>query len=160
MSNNFNCWIRTTIKEIRITANKEIYVKGKKGNSTYPEVRFINIGISFYVPQINDIIIMWFPDSSMDIQYCFATLYNNNLNNTYQNGEGQVGIIESLIKFFKNKLSIKANEVDFNDCNTINFKNNGKNFLNLDATIQVIAPAGGGQCTVTILNAGQNKVKG
>lgn len=158
MSTNYNCWIRTTINEVRIASNNQIYIKGKRGVGVYPEVRFINSSISFYVPKIGDSIIMWFPDSSMDIQFCFATFFNNNLNGLYVSGEGEVGIVESLIQFFKNKLNFKATKASFSQCDTIEFKEGGKYFLNMDAAMQVTTSTG--TYTVNIINAGQNKVKG
>jgi len=162
MLKNFNCWIRTTVTEVRIAADKQIYVKGKKRNGTFPEVRFVNTGLNFYTPQVNDTIIMWFPDDSIDIRYCYAVLFDNNLSGLYNNGEGKTGIIESFIEFFKAKLNFKAPEANFNDCSSIVFKNGGKEFLNKDAVLKVIIPSGSsaGTYSVIIESAGQNKVVG
>ncbi len=162
MLKNFNCWIRTTITEVRIAADKQIYVKGKKGTGVYPEVRFVNTGLNFYVPQINDTIIMWFPDDSMDIRYCYAVLFDNNLSGLYNGGEGKVGIVESFIQFLKTKLNFKASEANFHDCNSVVFNNNGKFFLNTDAVQKVVIDKGNSAGTYYVIteSAGQNKTKG
>lgn len=160
-------YIITVIKEIRIDKQNRIYVKCQKGkaedNAVYPEVIFLQTGIQFYYPKINDRALLYMPNRSIDVKYAYAVRFHNEkIDNSLSNGEGCVGILNNFISFLKTKLKFKSQEADFTEVQAVNFKEGGVPFLNQSATMKVVIAVGNsaGTYPVIIDNTGQTKVKG